>query len=167
MVYSSYRVGVYTMPKNKYHVRLSPEERKTLIDIVSKGTASAKAIMHANVLLTADENADGKRLSEAEIAERFLVHKQTVHAIRRRYVEQGLDAAIIRKKRATPPIEPKITGDVEAKIIALSCSAPPDGRSRWSLRLLADKAVELRYIDSISHEAVGRLLKKRTQAPSA
>jgi hypothetical protein len=66
----------------------------------------------------------------------------------------------------TKPIEPKITGEVEAKIIALSCSNPPDGRSKWSLRLLADKAVELQYIESISHEAVGRLLKKRTQAAS-
>ena len=154
------------MPKAIYHVRLSPDERNTLIGLVSKGSASAKAIMHANVLLTADENVGGRHISEAEIAERFLVNQQTVHAIRQRYAEKGLDAAIVRKKRETPPVEPKITGDVEAKVIALSCSAPPNGRSRWSLRLLADKAVELQYIDSISHEAVGRLLKKRTQAPS-
>ena len=150
------------MPKLKYHVCLSPEERKTLIDLVSKGSASAKAIMHANVLLTADENSVNGRKSEVEIAEFFHVNQQTVHAIRQRYSEQGLDAAIGRKKRETPPVEPKITGDIEAKIIALSCSTPPNGRSKWSLRLLADKAVELQYIDSISHEAVGRLLKKRT-----
>ena len=155
------------MPKTKYHVRLSPDERNTLIDLVSKGSASARAIMHANILLTADESDGGRRISETEIAERFRVNQQTVHAIRQRYAEKGLDAAIVRKKRETPPVEPKITGDVEAKIIALSCSAPPNGRSRWSLRLLADKAVELRYIDSISHEAVGRFLKKRTQAPSS
>lgn len=153
------------MPKVKYHVRLSPEERNTLLDLVSKGSATAKAIMHANVLLAADENGD-ERISEAEIAKRFHVNQQTVHAIRQRYAENGLNAAVVRKKRETPPIEPKITGEVEAKIIALSCSAPPNGRSKWSLRLLADKAVELQYIDSISHEAVGRLLKKRTQAPS-
>ena len=155
------------MPKIRYHVRLSPDERDALLDLVSKGSASAKAIMHANVLLAADESSGGGRVSEAEIAKRFHVNQQTVHAIRRRYAEKGLDAAIVRKKRETPPIEPKITGDVEAKIVALSCSAPPNGRSRWSLRLLADKAVELQYIDSISHEAVGRLLKKRTQAPSS
>ena len=150
------------MPKVKYHVRLSPKERKTLLDLVSKGTASARAIMHANVLLAADENNPSGKLSEMEIAKLFHVHQQTVHAIRKRYAQDGLSAAIDRKKRETPPVERKITGEVEAKIIALSCSSPPQGRSRWSLRLLADKAVELNYIDSISHEAVGRLLKKRT-----
>ena len=152
------------MPKIKYHVRLSEEDRTTLLDLVSKGSASARSIMHANVLLAADENGPSGRKSEIEIAELFHVNKQTVHTIRKQYSEKGLDAAISRKKRETPPVEPKITGEVEAKIIALSCSTPPTGRAKWSLRLLADKAVELQYIDSVSHEAVGRLLKKRTQA---
>lgn len=151
------------MPKVKYHVRLSEDERKTLLKIVSKGSASAKSIMHANVLLAADENSAGGRKSETQIAELFHIHPQTVHTIRKQYSEKGLSTALGRKKRKTPPVEPKITGEVEAKIIALSCSSPPTGRSRWSLRLLADKAVELQYIDSISHEAVGRLLKKRTE----
>ena len=152
------------MPKIKYHVRLSEEDRTTLLDLVSKGSASARSIMRANVLLAADENSPSGRKSEIEIAELFHVNKQTVHTIRKQHSEKGMDAAISRKKRETPPVEPKITGEVEAKIIALSCSAPPAGRSKWSLRLLADKAVELQYINSISHEAVGRLLKKRTQA---
>ena len=155
------------MPKHKYHVCLSKTERKYLINIVSKGTTSAKEIMHANILLAADENTGKVRKNEAEIAKTFHVNLQTVHTIRRRYSEEGLDASIKRKKRETPPIEPKITGDVEARIIALSCSTPPEGYSRWSLRLLADKAVELQYIDSISHESVGRLLKKRTKTTSA
>ena len=155
------------MPKIKYHVRLKKKERAKLLDIVSKGTTSAKGIMHANVLLSADENSFEPHKSEVEIANLFHVNQQTVHSIRQRYSKGGLEAAISRKKRATPPVEPKITGEVEAKIIALSCGSPPQGRSRWSLRLLADKAVELQYIDSISHEAVGRLLKKRTKAPSA
>ena len=155
------------MPKTRYHVRLSPEERSSLLDLVSKGSATAKSIMHANVLLAADENHPSGRKSEGEIAELYHVNKQTVHTIRRKYSESGIEAAVGRKKRDVPPIEPKITGDVEAKVIALSCGSPPPGRSRWSLRLLADKAVELQYIDSISHEAVGRLLKKRTQTPSA
>jgi hypothetical protein len=150
------------MPKIKYHVRLSSEEREYLLELVSKGSTTAKSIMHANVLLTADENNPGSRKSEVEIAELFHVNQQTVHAIRKLFSEKGLETAIGRKKRETPPIEAKITGEVEAKIIALSCSTPPPGRSKWSLRLLADKAVELQYIDSISHEAVGRLLKKRT-----
>jgi len=154
------------LPKVRYHVRLSDEERKTLLKMVSKGSASAKSIMHANVLLAADENAEGAKKSETEIAELFHVHPQTVHTIRQQYSEHGLQVALGRKKRSTPPVEPKLTGEVEAKIIALSCSTPPSGRSKWTLRLLADKAVELQYIDSISHVAVGRLLKKRTQAPS-
>ncbi len=155
------------MPKIKYHVRLSEEERKILLDLISKGSASARSIMRANVLLAADENSPNGKKGEDEIAELFYVNKQTVHTVRKQYSEKGLDAAISRKKRETPPVEPKITGEVEAKIIALGCSAPPPGRSKWSLRLLADKAVELQYIDSISHEAVGRLLKKRTQTPSS
>jgi transposase len=155
------------MPKNKYHVSLTKNERSVLLDIILKGSTSAKEIMHANVLLAADENNSKVRKSEDEIATLFHVNQQTVHTIRRRYSEAGLDAAISRKKRDTPPVEPKITGEVEARIIALSCSTPPKGRSRWSLRLLADKSIELQYIDSISHEAVGRLLKKRTKTASS
>ena len=106
-----------------------------------------------------------KEKSETEIAELYNVHQQTVHTIRKEYSQKGLEATVFRKKRETPPVAPKITGDVEAKIIALSCSTPPPGRSKWSLRLLADKSIELQYVESISHEAVGRLLKKRTEAP--
>ena len=155
------------MPKNKYHVRLSEDERDILLDIVLKGSSTAKGILHANILLNADELKSGIRKSEMEIARLLNVHQQTIHSVRKRYAEQGLDSAISRKKREIPPVEPKITGQVEARIIALSCSPPPKGRSRWSLRLLADKAIELQYIDSISHEAVSRLLKKRTKTPSA
>lgn len=154
------------MPQHKYHVRLAKSEREALLTIVSKGSAPAKEVMHANVLLATDENISKVRRSEKEIAALFHVNPQTVHTIRRRYSEDGLGKAISRKKRETPPVEPKITGDIEARIIALSCGAPPEGRTRWSLRLLAEKAVELEYIDSISHEAVGRLLKKRTKTPS-
>lgn len=155
------------MPKVKYHVALTSEERKILLDVVSKGEASSKTIMHAYVLLAADENSGKLKKGEAEIAEQYHVSQQTVHTIRQLYSEKGLNAAIDRKKRETPPVEPKIIGDVEARIIALSCSTPPEGRSRWSLRLLADRAVELHIIDSISHEAVNRLLKKRIEAPSS
>ncbi len=155
------------MPKVRYHVRLSESERKTLLKMVSKGSASAKSIMHANVLLAADENGANGRQSEYEIAALFHIHPQTVHTIRSQYSEKGLQAALGRKKRKTPPVEPKLTVEVEAKIIALSRSSPPSGRSRWTLRLLADKAVELQYIESISHVAVGRLLKKRTETASS
>ena len=155
------------MPKIKNHVCLTADERSFLQNLIKKGSATAKSIMHANVLLAADENNIHGRKSEIEIAELFHVSKQTVHTIRQQYYEKGLDTAVGRKKRETPPVEPKITGEVEAKIIALCCSTPPAGRAKWSLRLLADKAVELQYIDSISHEAVGRLLKKRTKTSSS
>jgi len=120
------------MPIIKYRVCLSAEERKDLLNIISKGAASARAIMRANVLLSIDENSPDGRKSEAAIAKIFHVNRQTVHNIRKQYAEKGLTATIDRKKRETPPVEPKITGEVEARIIALSCSAPPEGRSRWS-----------------------------------
>jgi len=146
------------MPKIKYKVCLSKEEREQLLSLVKKGTSPARAIMRANILLAADENnPDGKK-SRDRIAEMFNAHMQTVQTVRKTYSKQGLDATIGRKKREMPPVEPKITGEVEAKIIALSYGAPPTGRAKWSLRLLAEKAVELEYIDSISHEAVGRLI---------
>lgn len=107
------------------------------------------------------------KISSYLIAELYHINRQTAQTIRRTYSKKGLDAAIKRKKRDAPPVEPKITGEVEARIIALCCSTPPEGRSKWSLRLLADKSVELEIIDSISHEAISRLLKKRIKTSFA
>lgn len=149
-----------SMPTIKFHVCLSANERTKLQNLVSKGSSTAKTIMHANILLAADENNLHGRKSEAEIAELFHVSRQTVHNVRQQYSEKGLTAAIGRKKRDTPPVPAKITGDVEARIIALSCNEPPEGRSKWTLRLLADKAVELEIIDRISYVSVGQVLKK-------
>lgn len=151
------------MPKKKHYVCLSADEQRVLQELISKGSATAKSIMHANVLLATNENNINGRKNDVETSELYHVSRQTVYTIRQRYSEKGFEAAIGRKKRETPPVEPKITGEVEAKIIALCCGTPPEGRARWSLRLLANKAVELQYIDSISHEAVSRLLKKRAQ----
>lgn len=147
------------MPVKKYSVILTENECNKLIKIITKGSASAKMIMHANVLIAADEGNTNKQ-SEKEIANMYHINPQTVHTIRKTYATQGLDAALGRKKRKTPPIQPKITGDIEAKILALSCSEPPEGRSKWTLRLLADKVIELQIVESISHESVYRLLKK-------
>ena len=147
------------MSNNKYKVLLSTTEQQKLKKIISKGTSSAKMIMHANVLLALNES-DGVRRSEHVIAEQFNIHFQTVHTIRKKYAMQGLDATIGRKKRETPPVPAKITGDVEARVIALSCSEPPPGHSKWTLRLLADKVVELAIVDSISYVSVVQLLKK-------
>lgn len=152
-------MGVSEIPFIKYRVILTVRERNKLIKIISKGTASAKSIMHANVLLTADEG-NAKKLSEKEIANLFHINSQPVFTIRKTYATEGLETALGRKSCKIPPIQPKITGDVEAKIIALSCSEPPEGRSKWTLRLLADKVVELQIVETISHESVHRLLKK-------
>ena len=131
------------MPTIKNHVCLSADERKTLQSCISKGSAPARMILHASILLAADENSRRGRESEAEITELLHVSRQTVHTVRELYSEKGLDTAIGRKKRDTPPVPIKITGDVEARIIALSCSEPPQGRGKWTLRLLANKVVEL------------------------
>lgn len=155
------------MPKIKYHVILPQEERELLLNLISKGDSKAKVIMHAHVLLCADENNPDGKQSIRKIADLFHINMQTVHTIRKNYVENGLEGALYRKARITPPAKVKITGELEAKVIALSCSEAPKGSSKWTLRLLAEKTMELEYVDTISHTALGRLLKKRTQTTSS
>ena len=147
------------MPVVKYTVLLTDAERFKLTAIVTKGKATAKVILHANILLAADASK-GKPSSEKVIAEQCHVNAQTVHTVRRKFCSEGLDAALSRKKRKIPPRTPKLTGEVEAKIIALSCSEPPMGRTKWTLRLLANRIIEMQIVESISHESVYRLLKK-------
>ncbi len=147
------------MPKVLYVVDLSENERAKLLSIVNKGKASAKRILHANILLAADINNSNK-ISAPVIAERYHVHRQTVQTVRKTYATEGLEAALGRKKRKVPPVEPKLTGDVEARIIALCCSDPPSGYERWTLRLVAEESIKLEIIPSISHMSVGRVLKK-------
>ena len=147
------------MPSVKYVIELSDIERRTLQDIVSKGKSSAKTILRANILLASDRN--GKRyMTVAEIARAYDTTATTVQNVRTSYANNGLEATISRKKRKTPPVPPKITGDVEAHIIALACGEPPEGYEKWTLRLLADKCVELNYAESLSHMTVSRILKK-------
>jgi len=142
----------------RYVVRLADGERRQLEERVSKGKAAAQKIKHANILLKAD--ADGEGWTDEDIAGTFLVHPNTVRGIRQRFVEEGLEGALNRKRRALPPRERILDGEKEARLIALSCSKPPEGRGRWTLRLLADKMVELEIVDSISHETVRQGLKK-------
>lgn len=148
------------MTNRSYSIQLTQEERQQLQQLCSKGKTTARSIRRAQILLWADEHRPEGKLKDKEIAERLQIHTNTVHLVRKRFVEQGLQKTVERKKRLTPPNPPKVTGELEAKIIALSCSQPPAGRSRWTLRLLADKAVELHYIDSISYDTVDRILKK-------
>jgi transposase len=142
----------------KYIVRLTEEERQELIDLVNKGTSPAYKIKHANILLKADAN--GPNWQDKQIVEAFGGHKNTIVNIRQRFVEQGYAAALERKKQKVPSRPRKLDGEGEARLIALGCSQPPDGYAKWSLRLLAEKIVELNVVDSISHEAVRQTLKK-------
>ena len=147
------------MPSFKYVIELSEQDRIELIDIVTKGTSSARKILRANILLASDKRSD-KYMTVAEIAEAYHTTSTTVQAVRTSYCENGLAGTINRKKRETPPVPTKVTGEVEAHIIALACSDPPEGYSKWTLRLLADKTVGLGYVESISHVTVSSVLKK-------
>ena len=147
------------MPSVKYIIELSNEDRKRLTDIVTKGNSPARIILRANILLASDRN-NKKHMTVAEIAENYHTTPTTVQNVRVSYAEKGLEATISRKKRTTPPVPPKVTGEVEAHIIALACGEPPEGYEKWTLRLLADKCVELNYAESLSHMTVSRVLKK-------
>lgn len=142
----------------KYIVRLTEEERQSLTELVTKGKAAAYKIRHANMLLKAD--ADGPSWTDKAIADAFSAHSNTVSNVRQRFVEEGLESALNRKKQENPSNKPKFDGEAEARLIALSCKEPPEGYARWTLRLLADKVVELEIVDSVCHETVRQTLKK-------
>lgn len=148
------------MAATKYEIDLSDEERDRLVGLVTKGVGSARSILRANILLASDKNRE-ECMSVTEIASSYHTSRTTVENVRRSYVTRGLEATLVRKQRTTPPRQRKLTGDVEAHIIALACSEPPEGYARWTVRLLAEKSVELGYIDSISAMSVNRILKKR------
>jgi len=141
-------------------VRLGAEERVRLERLVSVGKGAAAKLTHARVLLQADQSAAGPGGTDARIAEGMGVTPQTVENLRRRFVEAGLEAALVRKKQCRPSRERRLDGAGEAKLAALCCSKAPDGRRRWTLRLLADRLVELNVVDSISYETVRRTLQK-------
>lgn len=142
----------------KYIVRLSDAERGLLKEMVRKGKAAAYKIKHANILLKSD--ADGPGWTDEETAEAFGCHVNTVKNVRRRLVEHGLEAALERKKQERPSREPIFDGEKEARLIATSCSQPPEGRAAWTLELLADRMIELKIVETVSPTTVGRTLKK-------
>jgi len=143
----------------KYKVYLEPEQHKRLEEIVNRGKHSATVVKRANILLSLDENT-GSVLKQEEIAKVLSVSTVTIMKISKQFVQEGLESVIHLKKCETPPVKPIATGDIEAKIIALACSEPPKGRSRWTLRLLEEKVIELQIADAISDNTIGRLLKK-------
>jgi len=147
----------------KYAVTLNEDERKALSGLTSKGMQKSQRILNALILLSCDEGEyQTERSTNEEIARVLHISMRKIDRVKKRFVEDGFDA-VLNKKKGNRTYARKTDGDFEAHLVALSCSEPPEGFARWSLRLLADKAVELNYVDSISHETVRRILKKRNQ----
>jgi len=146
--------------KPRYRVTLSSEERSELEAITRDGKTRAKRFRNARALLLCDAAAEGPEWTVASTAEALGVTPRTIEHLKRRFVEEGLEAALTRKKPDKPPREVIFGGEFEARLIALACSDPPEGRQRWTVRLLAEKAVELELAESVSHMTVHRVLKK-------
>jgi len=146
--------------KKKYIVKLSSEERENLHRLISSGRERARKLTRARVLLKADSG-----LTDQAIVDALDVSRPTVERIRHRFVEEGLEASL-NQRPANRQYERKLDGDAEARLIALACSPPPEGRNRWTMRLLAERVVLLEQVDvdSVSHETVRAVLKKRTEA---
>ena len=144
----------------KYIVQLTGQERAKLQHLVSRGKAAARKRMHAQVLLKADASPLGPAWMDSQIIDAFDVGVRTVENIRKRFVEEGLEAAVHRKKQCRLSRQRVLDGEKEARLIALCCSKAPEGRTRWTLRMLADRLVRLEVVETISHETVRQTLKK-------
>jgi transposase len=144
----------------KYIIKLSKDERDTLKKVITSGRGPARMFTRARILLKADQGIAGPNWSDEKISDALDVTVQTIERVRKQFVEEGFDAVLSRRKYTQNVSRKKIDGRVEAHLIALSCSEPPEGSARWTLRLLADKIVELGYVDSVSHEAIRQTLKK-------
>ena len=145
--------------RKKWIVRLSQAERATLSTVIGVGTAPARKLTHARILLKADQREEGPRWHDAAIMEALDVSRSTVERVRRRYVEQGLEAALTHRSHTTG--HPHcLNGKQEAQLFTLACSAPPTGHDSWTLRLLAGTMVALHFVDAVSYETVRRTLKK-------
>ena len=147
------------MPAKLYRVHLTDEEREELTILIQRRSQKSQQVKRSYVLLAADENGE-KRWKDKQIAQAYGVSVRSIERLRERFVLDGLERALEGKKREVFR-EKLFTGGVEAKLIALRCSDPPQGYNRWTLQLLADKMVELRYVEHISDESVRQLLKKR------
>ena len=151
----------------KYVVRLSEDEQRQLEEIVRKGRSPAKRLLKARILLKADVSELGEGWSDGEIIAALDTNSAMVYRLRKQLVEVGCEAALSRKQRATPAIPRIFDGEKEARLIALACSAPPEGHARWTLRLLEEKAVELAIVERASDNTIGRTLKKTFSNPTS
>jgi transposase len=145
----------------KYRVTLTEEERKTLEQLISRGKGAARKLLHARILLKADENVGW---SDERISEALDVSLSTIGRVRERFVEEGLGVALERKAPQRV-YQRRLDGAQEAHLVALVCSPPPEDRGRWTLQLLADKMVELDYVESVSKETIRQTLKKMNLSP--
>ncbi|MFA7238289.1 MAG: helix-turn-helix domain-containing protein [Phycisphaeraceae bacterium] len=145
--------------QKKYVVTLTDEERQTLGMMISRGKAAARKLTRARILLKADQSPGGPGLEDTTIGEQGQAGRATVERVRKRFVEEGFEAALEPHKPRRTYLR-KLDGDGEAHLIALACGEPPDGRSRWTLRLLANRMVRLEYGDELSKDTVARVLKK-------
>jgi transposase len=145
--------------KKKYIVTLTEVERKMLQAMLSRGKAASRKLVHARILLKADISPSGPEWNDDQIAEGLEVGRATVERVRKEFVEEGMEAALERRKPRRQ-YRRKLDGDQEAHLIALACGQAPEGRSRWTLRLLADRMVQLEQVDHLSYETVRVVLKK-------
>jgi len=144
------------------NIELSPDERKELKQFSTKGIHSVRLVNRGKIILALDTSEGRKAETQESIAKRIGVSRRTINTAKGDFLlSQSVSSFLQRKKRKTPPIEPKITGEVEALIIALACGEVPKGHAKWTLKLIADRCVQLRYIDAISHTSVRRVLKKQ------
>lgn len=148
----------------KYLVTLTTDERDQLTAMIAAGKAAAQKLAHARILLKADQADGGPAWTDERIAEAVEVSTATVERVRQRFVEQGVEAALTRKKQDKPSRERVLDGAAEAKLIALACSPPPDERARWTLRMLTDKLVQLEVVETVCAETVRRTLKKMSSS---
>jgi transposase len=144
----------------KYIVRLEAEERSRLWHLVRSGKASALHIRHGNVLLAVDESETGPGLTDQEVARTLGISVRSIEYLRQRYVEEGLESALERRKQIRPSVQGMFDGEKEAKLIAVACGPKPAGRARWTLKLLADRVVQLKIVDRCSTETIRRVLQK-------
>lgn len=155
------------MANKKYVVELNSGERAQLGAMISKGKSSARANLKARILLKADQSEESEGWLDKRICDALDTNPTMVARVREKCVTEGVEAVFRRKKRTTPPIKPIFDGEAEAKLIALACSEPPQGYARWTIRLLADKVVEMEIVDQAHFNTVGRVLKKTNSSRTA
>ena len=148
------------MPAKRYPVMLDRSQRDYLLDLITSGTESARKLTRSRILLKADEGEFGPAYADKEIKEAVEVSIPTIERTRKTFALEGLTASVTPKKRSKPSRPQKFDGEKEAHLIALACSEAPEGHARWTLRLLAEKMVELNHVSSVSHETIRRTLKK-------